>query len=88
MVGPTFIRDYRQGVTALLTAFETLRALQLPYDKLDLGTTLTDEDFTQGHSDITKTQFVAAVGSVQAFEAAFQTLAAAGHLTNLYRLTP
>lgn len=87
MQHPKYISDYRKAVAGLLDAFEVARNLYVPYEKLALGNALTDEDFTYGNSDITKQEFIDAVVSMQAFEAAFQTLAGAGHLTNLYRMT-
>jgi len=83
MTGPTFITRERDAITALMHAFETLASLAAPYTALDLGNTLTPEDFAAGNTDVTLAQLVAAVGSV----AALQAVLAAGHATNLYRLS-
>lgn len=83
MLGPTFISRYRDATTALLAACDTLQALQRPYVALDLGNTLTQDDFDAGNADVTLAQLIAAVGSVSAIEG----LLAQGHLTNLYTLS-
>jgi hypothetical protein len=80
--GSDFITRYRQTTTSWLTALEDLLALKSQYDALDLGNSLTEEDFAGANSDISKDDLVAAVGSVDAMNALFQQ----GHDTNLYRL--
>ena len=80
--GSDFVSRYRASVTAWLTALEDLLALKSQYDALDLGNTLTEEDFIGANADIDLAQLVAAVGSVEAIDAVFQQ----GHDTNLYAL--
>lgn len=77
-----FISRHRQSTTLWLNALNDLLALREQYDALDYGTTLTDEDFQGANGDITKTDFVAAVGSIETLNAAFET----GHNSNLYKI--
>jgi hypothetical protein len=80
-VNSDWISRYRSADTAFLTALEDLQALRQQYDALDLGSTLTDDDFT-GHPDITKADVTAAVASVEAIGGFIDQ----GHDSNLYRL--
>ena len=82
MQGTNFITQYRTATVQLLTALESLASLRGEYIALDLGNTLTDDDFAQGHSDIVKADLVAAEVS----NAAFATLLSQGHATNLYKM--
>lgn len=83
MANPSdFVTRYRQVTTNWLTALEDLNALREQYDALDYGNTLPPEAFEGANADLTKEQLVAAVGSVEAINAVFET----GHNSNLYRL--
>lgn len=82
MQSSIFISEYRTGVVALLDALDTLASLRRQYDALDLRNGLVSKDFSTGHEDITRAEFVAAVGSAEAFS----LLLAQGHGTNLYKL--
>ena len=82
MVGSDFISQYRQQVSSWLDALENLLALKGQYVALDLGNTLTEEDFSGSNSDIDLPALVAAVGSIDAINATFLQ----GHNSNLYKL--
>ena len=80
--GADFITTYRQATTRWLTALEDLLALKSQYVALDLGTTLTEEDFAGANSDIDAADLAAGVSSIDALNTVFLT----GHNTVLYRL--
>jgi hypothetical protein len=79
---PDFISRYRQDTTAFLRALDALMAARRQWDALDLGNTLTEEDFAGANADLTVAELTAAVSSVDAINA----FVAAGHATNLYEL--
>lgn len=80
--GSDFVTTYRQATTRWLTALEDLLALKSQYVALDLGTTLTDDDFAGANQDIDKADMAAGVSSIDAINAVFVT----GHNTVLYTL--
>lgn len=77
-----FISRYRAHTTAFLRALDALMAARRQWDALDLGNTLTEDDFAVGNSDLTVAEMTAAVASVEAVNG-FVTV---GHATNLYEL--
>jgi hypothetical protein len=80
--GSDFVTTYRQATTRWLTALEDLLALKSQYTALDLGSTLTEEDFAGANSDLDAADIAAGVTSVDAINALFIT----GHNTVLYTL--
>ena len=77
-----FISRYRTETTAFLRALDALMAARRQWDALDLGNTLTEEDFVGANADLTVAELTAAVSSVEAING----FVAAGHATNLYEL--
>jgi hypothetical protein len=82
--GSDFISTYRSAVNRWLTALEDLLALKSQYVALDLGNTLTEEDFSGTNSDIDAADLAAGVASIDAMNELFVT----GHNTVLYTLKP
>jgi hypothetical protein len=79
---PDFISRYRSEVTAFIHALNALQAERQQWDALDLGNSLTAEDFAGSNADLTVAEMTAAVSSVEAISG----FVAAGHATNLYEL--
>jgi hypothetical protein len=79
---PDFISRYRADVTTFLHALDALMAARRQWDALDLGTTLTEEDFAGANADLTVAELTAAVASIEAING----FIAAGHATNLFEL--
>lgn len=77
-----FISRYRADTTAFLRALDALVAARRQWDALDLGNSLTEEDFAGVNADLTVAELTAAVSSVDAING----FVAAGHATNLYEL--
>jgi hypothetical protein len=57
-------------------------AARRQWDALDLGGTLTEEDFAGSNADLDKAELTAAVSSMEAING----FVMAGHATNLYEL--
>ena len=76
------ITDVRQATSALIEAIDRLRALKKESDALDLGNTLTEADF-EGQTHLAAADITAVTGTTLA---AIETLMAAGHATNLYKV--
>ena len=83
MAGSTFISQYRDATSALLADLDRLRNLYLEYEARRFGETLREEDFAQGHADLTPDAFRAAVKDV---EEIMDFLGEKGYLVNLYPL--
>jgi hypothetical protein len=77
-----FISRYRSHTTTFLHALDALMAARRQWDALDLGNTLTEEDFAGANADVTVAELTAAVSSVEAING----FVATGHATNLYEL--
>lgn len=79
-----FISLYRMHISKFLEAWNELESLKKEYDALDYSTTLDQEtDFVGENAEITKADFVAAVGSIATIGA---TITGDFHHTNLYKV--
>ena len=80
---PSFVTEYRQTMERMLDALEDLDAAAREWTYLDLTTTMPETLFDG--SDITKSDLIAAAGSVAALRA---VLDANGNGGKLYKVTP
>lgn len=77
-----FISRYRVETTTFLHALDALMAARRQWDALDLGNSLTGDDFAGANADLTVGELTAAVSSVEAING----FIASGHATNLYEV--
>jgi len=78
-----YVREIRQAATKLIEGQEELNALYTHWTAEDLGNVLVDGDLTGDNAGLTVTNLADVIGTTRA---AIDTLWAAGHSTNLYRL--
>ncbi len=84
MANPTvFVEQFRGDVRMLLKTLDALRADRRAWDALDLGNVIQQSDIPAG-TGITTAELAAAIGTTLV---AIEALMAAGHATNLYRVT-
>lgn len=77
---PDFILRARTIASSLVGVLSQFDALKAEYDALDAGNVLGDPDFAG--SDVTKSEFVSGISSLQHVADA----RGSGHATNLYRM--